>query len=232
MQILRLLSRFIIEISFNLSVWVIETLHDMTHHEKKVADLRNLPEGTLGNDIAKCLDHNKLRLIPKYESHDLKHVLLDFKMTPVDEIRMQAFMLGNGNYTFPCFAILIFGALLLPDKWLTFYSDFKLGQNTQPISNWTIENYANFQTSALRKLIMKPSYKTQSTVTMKTISKFGAFASIIAGLFGMIFCLPFLFSSSIADLVGAGFPFIGGAVLTVGGLLILSNLSRPIIING
>jgi len=42
----------------------------------------------------------------------------------------------------------------------------------------------------------------------------------------MLFCVKFLFSSNIADLVGAGFPFIGGAILSVGGLLALSNLSR------
>ncbi|MEY3243209.1 MAG: hypothetical protein RIR11_4648 [Bacteroidota bacterium] len=53
-----------------------------------------------------------------------------------------------------------------------------------------------------------------------------AFTSITAGIFGMIFCLPFLFSSNIADLVGAGFPFVGGAILAVGGLVTLSNLTR------
>ena len=42
----------------------------------------------------------------------------------------------------------------------------------------------------------------------------------------MLFCLPFLFSSNVADLVGAGFPFVGGAILFVGGLLVLSNLSK------
>jgi hypothetical protein len=42
----------------------------------------------------------------------------------------------------------------------------------------------------------------------------------------MLFCLPFLFSSNMADLVGAGFPFVSGAILIAGGLLTLSNLSR------
>ena len=51
-------------------------------------------------------------------------------------------------------------------------------------------------------------------------------ASITAGIFGMFFCLPFLFSSNMADLVDAGFPFVSGAILIAGGLLTLSNLSR------
>lgn len=61
---------------------------------------------------------------------------------------------------------------------------------------------------------------------MKRLTKYGALTSLIAGIFGMIFCLPFLFSSNIADLVGAGFPFIGGVILAVGGLLTLSNLTK------
>jgi len=227
MNILKYLSRTIIEKSFNLSVWTIEKFHDMTPYDKRVVDLRKLPEGTLGNDIAKCLDDNELRLVPKYESHDLKHALLDFKMTPVDEIRMQAFMLGNGNYTIPCFAILTFGAILLPDKWTTLHADFICGRNAKPISTWTINQYEELQTEQLREIVFDNSYIKQPILTMKTLIKFGAISAIIAGIFGMLFCLPFLFSSSLADLVGAGFPFVGGAILTVGGLFTLSNLSRP-----
>lgn len=227
MAILKVITRIIIKKSFNFSVWTIEKFNDMTPYNTQVDELRKLPEGTLGRDIARCLDDNKLRLVPHYESHDLKHVLLDFKMTPVDEIRMQAFMLGNGNYTIPCFVILAFGAMLLPDQWMTLYADFKSGRTTKPISGWTIDEFAEKETIQLREIIFEPSYRRQTKFTMKTITKYGAIASITAGLFGMIFCLPFLFSSSLADLVGAGFPFVGGAILAAGGLLALSNLSRP-----
>ena len=227
MKILKFISRTIIEKSFNLSVWTIEKFNDMTPYDKKVIALRKLPEGTLGNDIAKCLDYNRLRLVPNYESHDLKHILLDFKMTPVDEIRMQAFMLGNGNFTIPCFAILTFGTILLPDKWKILYSDFVRGRKTKPISTWTIDQYKELRTEQLREIIFDSSYIRQPILKIRIITKFGAISSIVAGVFGMLFCLPFLFSSSIADLVGAGFPFVAGSILTVGGLLALSNLSRP-----
>ncbi|MFN0256254.1 hypothetical protein [Pedobacter ureilyticus] len=226
MNIVQKIARQIIEKSFKFSVWTIEQFHDKNYYAEKVEDLRKFPIGTLANDIAKCLDENNIGLVPNYESHDLKHVLLDFKMTPVDEIRMQAFMLGNGNYTLPCFAILAFGAILLPDEWSTFYKDFKRGQKSKPISSWTIEKYADFKTKSLREQVIETGIKKQSALTMKTITKYGALASIIVGIFGMIFCLPFLFSSNIADLVGAGFPFVGGAILTVGGLFTLTNLTR------
>lgn len=226
MNILQKLARQIIKKSFNFSVWTIQQFHDEKYYANKVENLRKYPIGTLGNDVIKCLDDNNLGLVPKYESHDLKHVLLDYKMTPVDEIRMQAFMLGNGNYTIPCFVILTFGALLLPDEWSTFYKDFKSGQKSKPISSWTIEKYANFQTQALRKQIIEAKINEQRILNMKKITKYCALTSIISGIFGMLFCLPFLFSSNIADLVGAGFPFVGGAILTIGGLFTFSNLTR------
>lgn len=226
MNIFQRTARGIIKTSFNFSVWTIEQFHNMKPYNEKVEALRKYPPGTLGYDIAKCLDENKLGLVPNYESHDLKHVLLDYKMTPLDEIRMQAFMLGNGNYTLPCFAILTFGAVLLPDEWSTLHADYKRGRASKQIATWTIEDVADFQTHFLRDHVFEPNTKPQTSFTMKSLTKFAAMSTFIAGVFGMLFCLPFLFSSDMADLVGAGFPFVGGAILAVGGLFAMSNLNR------
>lgn len=216
---------YIIKKAFNFSVWLIERCNKMQPLFEKADSLKNLPEGTLGRDIANCLDDNKLNLVAGFESHDLKHVLLDYKMTPLDEIRMQAFMLGNGNYTFPCFAILIFGMVLLPNRWMLFYEDFQKGRKVMPISKWTIEEYGMKETAYLRETIVNHQQE-KTMVTLQSITKIGAFTAIFAGIFGMLFCLPFLFSASVADLVGAGFPFVGGAILAMGGLIALSNVAR------
>ncbi|WP_422104355.1 hypothetical protein [Winogradskyella sp.] len=227
MNILQSISRKIIKVSFDFSIALIEYFSPMEKYRNHVAELRELEDGTLGKAIADCLDECNLTLVPKFESHDLKHVLLDYKMTAEDEIRMQAFMIGNGNYSMPSFAILCFGAILLPELWPMLYSDFKKGKKSIGISKWTIEKYATHNLADLRAQLLKPELKQRPMLDMKRVTKFGAFASIIAGIFGMLFCLPFLFSSNMADLVGAGFPFVGGAILAVGGLLALSNLSRP-----
>ena len=48
-----------------------------------------------------------------------------------------------------------------------------------------------------------------------------------AGIAGMVITLPFLFSARMEDLVGAGFPFVGGSILVIGGLISLSiNLNK------
>lgn len=226
MNILQIIARKIIKKSFHLSVSTIERFHVMAVYEEKARELQELPEGTLGKDIANCLEKNNLRLVPGYESHDLKHVLLDFKMTPVDEIRLQVFMLGNGNYSLPSFAIFIFGALLLPDLWSTFYKDYKNGLRCEPIKNWTIEEYASCQTSTLRQIVTNSLTTKHTEFNMKTLIRFGALTAIVLGIFGMLYCLPFLFSSNMADLVGAGFPFVGGAIIASGGLITLSNIGK------
>ena len=209
----------IIKASFHLSVLTIEQFHDMKVYEDKVNALRDFAAGTLGKDVAGCLDKNNLKLVPGYESHDLKHVLLDYKMTPVDEIRMQAFMIGNGNISIPSIAIFIYGFLLLPHKWNQFFEDFKLGLFSTSIKTWTMQHFADRQTKELREQVLNTK---QEVDVMKRVAIMGSFSAIIVGLFGMLYCLPYLFSPKLEDLVGAGFPFVGGAILFASGLISLS----------
>lgn len=225
MNIFRQIARAIICKSFHLSVWIIEQFHHMEVYEQKVNEWEQLPQGTLGNDIAACLTRNRLRLVPGYESHDLKHVLLDYQMTPVDEIRMQAFMLGNGNYTPASIAIFLFGAILLPGRWRSFYRDFHKGRHAQSIKTWTIDAYAHCATADLRAKVLSTITAPKAGNKLPLLVKTGAYTAIISGILGMIFCLPFLFSANIADLVGAGLPFIGGAIIAGCGLIALSNLA-------
>ena len=139
----------------------------------------------MGKEIANCLKENNLNLVPNYESHDLKHSLLNFKMTPLDEIRMQAFMIGNGNWSIPSLAIFIFGAILLPNKWVLFKKDYKEGRNAIPIKEWSIEEFADKKIDKLREQVFNQraeKLNPMKNLTMKEISQYGSFASIAACL--------------------------------------------------
>jgi ubiquinone biosynthesis protein Coq4 len=71
MNIFKTASRFIIRKVFSLSVRIIRHCNDKKLYDAKLDDLRKYPSGTLGHDIAKCLDDNKLKFVPHFESHDL-----------------------------------------------------------------------------------------------------------------------------------------------------------------
>ena len=229
MALLTKISEWIIKKSFNLSVWLIEQFHDMNLYDEQLSQLRQLENGTLGKEIATCLGNHKLRLVPHYESHDLKHSLLDFKMTPIDEIRMQAFMIGNGNLSIPSIAIFTFGFILLPSQWIQFSKDFRAGLNSKSIKTWTIQEYAEQDLNQLRKKVINADkMKINMDSIMKKLVYSGSIFSMLAGGLGMLYCLPYLFSPVLEDLVGAGFPFVGGAILFMGGLISLSMFTKRV----
>ena len=65
-------------------------------------------------------------------------------------------------------------------------------------------------------------------MSLKTIVLVGGISAILAGIGGMLFCLPFLFSARLPDLIGAGFPFVGGAILAGSGLIALAIALRSV----
>lgn len=214
-----------IRTAFFFSIWCIERCTDLEPYHHKVATLSNCPAGSVGKELADCLVARNLILVPGFESHDLKHVVLNYELEPLGEIRMQAFMLGNGNWTIASIAIFLFGLLLLPQHWRLFQQDFKAGQQYRAIAYLEIEDCQDHPLVEFRKLIF--SRYTEIKPVMKPnfhlrISNLCSYCLMVIGVAAMLFCYPFLWSSNIADLVGAGFPFVAGAIFVVGGLLNLT----------
>ena len=125
--------------------------YDKGFYERKLIRMRDLPKNTVGNDIAKMLDTNELQLIPKYEEHDLKHLILGYEMTTIDEIRMQAYLFGNGNYKLSCILFLSSG-LLFPRLWDDFYHEYKKGKIAPKIINLKLDECIDKQTREIRKI--------------------------------------------------------------------------------
>lgn len=144
------LSHRIIEFSFQLTAKTINRFSNTQNLKSKTEELRALPDGTLGKDIANYLDENNIVLVKNFESHDLKHIILDLGMTPIEEIRLQAFMIGNGNLTISSAAIFSLGIVLFPSQWSVFRSEFKKGRSSIQIKGWTIDEMAHFNTNYLR----------------------------------------------------------------------------------
>jgi ubiquinone biosynthesis protein Coq4 len=121
--------------------------------------LQSLPAGTLGRGVSDILAQHHLQLIPHYENHDLKHVLLGYDMTPEDELKLKAFMLGNGDWSITCIGFLLF-AILTPEVWPALRQHYYRGRQTQPVVRWTLAEYAAQNTAELRQRIGLPSIQS------------------------------------------------------------------------
>lgn len=116
----------------------------------RMKELNNLADGTVGKDVAQLLESNNLSIIPKYEDHDLKHLILGYGMTSMDEIAMQAYLFGNGNRSLTCVLFLSSG-LLFPEYWKRFYGDYKSGKEAPSILDLTLKNCMLQSTEDLRE---------------------------------------------------------------------------------
>jgi hypothetical protein len=120
-------------------IWALEKIYGATTLESKLAQLRTLRKGTVGHEVAEMLDGKGYRLIPKFENHDLKHIVLDYEMTMEDEIKMQAYLVGNGNTTFPCLIFLSLG-VFYPRIWRDLGTEYRQGKSTNSIHFLTLDN--------------------------------------------------------------------------------------------
>ncbi len=100
-----------------------------------VSDLSNLPLHTVGHTLFLFLENNNLQLLPYYEKHDIKHVVL---ATEKGEVCLQLFMLANGRITLPIIATVLFGICTMPEYWKAFILAFKRGYHTSTLKhiNW------------------------------------------------------------------------------------------------
>ncbi|MGD1845865.1 MAG: hypothetical protein ACFB10_10775 [Salibacteraceae bacterium] len=213
------IGRKVVYLSLELGVALLQFLGPQKRLDNQLKALAHYPKGTLGYDLSQWLRQRNNRLVPGFESHDLKHLLLGYDTSPEDEVRMQAFLLGNGNVTGPTLFLFLYGSFWMPRLWKHFPKDFRRGQHTQPMQHYSLAQHAHLNTLLMKQNIDTPIAPAHHNNT----PRFWARISMLAGTFGMLFCFPFLWSSNLADLVGAGFPFLAGAVLFGAGVLSLNR---------
>lgn len=117
------------------------------------AELMHLPAGTLGNDLFLFLEKRNLPLLKHYARHDVKHVLLNYDTTDEGEICLQSFMLGNGRFSFPVVATVLFGMMTMPEHWKNMQSAYRKGKTCQSFHHWQWNKLMLDQTKDLRNKI-------------------------------------------------------------------------------
>jgi len=92
-----------------------------------VSSLLQYPEGTLGFNLGCFLLRNNFELQPKFEDHDVMHVLTGIGITAQDEIGMHYYMLGNGKRSFYSLFYIVIGTLFYPLHIRSFLDYYKKG---------------------------------------------------------------------------------------------------------
>ncbi len=128
---LNLRERFVEGLKIWLVIKPLQLFYRKSAHQLQ-KELSVCPKGTIGQDLNQLLKTHNLSVIPKFENHDLKHLILGYGMTPIEEIRMQMYMLGNGNYS-PFCPLFVVSGLLFPNKWKDFYKEYKKGRKAPSI---------------------------------------------------------------------------------------------------
>ncbi|MFK7772313.1 MAG: Coq4 family protein [Saprospiraceae bacterium] len=117
--------------------------------------LKTFPPKTLGGDLAHFLENEGLSLMPKFESHDVYHVLLKYKTTVVDEARMQFFLMGNRKYSLYIIGTNLIALIFYPEQIRSFIKEFQKGRKAISIAKWNFEFLLNEPTRSLRKMIFR-----------------------------------------------------------------------------
>ncbi len=91
-------------------------------------DLLQFPDGSLGRDVGNFLATNHFDFIPFLETHDVYHVLFDYKTTVSDESRLYFFLLGNGKYTIEVLGTVAASLILLPELIFDFEKHYQRGK--------------------------------------------------------------------------------------------------------
>lgn len=133
-----------------------------TPWQVNLENLKKLPPKTLGGDLAVFLEKEGFTLMPKFESHDVYHVLLKYKTTVVDEARMQFFLMGNRKFSPYVLGSNFLALFLFPEKIRVFLQEFKKGQKALSIAKWNFEHLLQEPTASLRNLIFRQPNQTKS----------------------------------------------------------------------
>src|SRR4051812_24638605 len=78
-------------------------------------ELRTFPRGSLGLEMAYFLGSRGFGLLPKYETHDGVHTLLNYRTSTTGELQLQAFMWGNSSSSFAGRVLFLIGLISLPE---------------------------------------------------------------------------------------------------------------------
>ena len=155
LMLIRLRSNLLVFLTHNMALPMLRFIRRPMIFPFSAAALKSLPAGTLGFDLICFLERKKLKLLPHYVKHDIKHILLQYDTTDEGEVCLQCFMLGNGHISFRVAATVLYGFVTMPEYWKKFRIAYLRGKNSIPIKNW---QWFSILQQPTQSLILKINY--------------------------------------------------------------------------
>lgn len=118
-------------------------------------ELAAMPEGTVGQTLHRFFQHNELDLLPFYEKHDIKHVVLGYEATEDGEVCLQCFMLANGRCTIPVLIAVVYGVMTMPEYWSKFKQAWKRGRRNHSLKSVNWFDLIPQQTEAVQQALLR-----------------------------------------------------------------------------
>ena len=127
-QLLKTLrSRMLVLLTHSIALPVLKIIRKKKAFPYSMEQLSVLPYETL--------NENSLRLLPYYEKHDIKHVVLQYPFTDEGEVCLQFFMLANGRISFPVLTTVIYGIITMPEYYNSFKTAYRRGKLAADLQN-------------------------------------------------------------------------------------------------
>lgn len=112
--------------------------------------------GSLGRNFHDYLIENKISYKPNLIRHDLKHILLNYKMEMMDELRIHTFLIGNRSYNLLSMAYLGLCLLIVPEVILKLKNDYLRGKNTPCLKQINLEKFVHLNLNECRQKLAIP----------------------------------------------------------------------------
>lgn len=131
----KLRSNVLVLLTHTIALPILKIVRRKKKFPYSMEQLSALPFETVGNELWQSLNAENLRLLPYYERHDIKHVVLDYPFTDEGEVSLQFFMLANGRVSFPVLATVIYGLVTMPEYYSSFKKAWQRGKLAKSLEN-------------------------------------------------------------------------------------------------
>ena len=135
-MLIKLRSKLLVYLTHNMALPLLKLIRKPISFPYSIEELQQFNDDTLGKELTRFLKENNLQLLPYYAKHDIKHILLDYKTTDEGEGCLQSFMMGNGHFSFPVVATVVYCFCTMPEHWHSFRMAYRRGQRSIKISDW------------------------------------------------------------------------------------------------